>query len=288
MSFSAILLLIIAMLSIQTGAAFAKQVFPLVGAMGVTSLRTTLAAFMLLGLWRPWRQSWSRQQLQRLALYGCSLGLMNLLFYLCLQYIPLGVAVAIEFTGPLTVALLASRRLLDFVWALLAATGIVLILPLTGFSEALDGRGVGFALGAAFFWSLYIVFGKKAGEGTHGGPTAAIGMAFAALVSAPFGLVDAGTKLFQWQILPLGLGVAILSSALPYSLEMVSLKRIPLKTFGILMSLEPVLAAIAGIVFLKEMLTPLQLTAIACIVVASLGSSLTARQAAVQPNPEIS
>lgn len=287
MSFSAIALLLVAMLSIQSGAAVAKQLFPMVGSMGVTLLRTSLAAVMLLGLWRPWALLKSPSSLKRLALYGASLGLMNLLFYLALERIPLGVAVALEFTGPLAVALFASRRLLDFVWALLAGLGIVLILPLTDVSAALDIYGALFALGAGGFWALYIIFGKKAGEGTHGGQTAAVGMLFAALVTVPFGAVDAGAQLFQWQVLPLGLAVAVFSSALPYSLEMVSLKRIPIKTFGILMSLEPVVAALAGAAFLKEILTSTQLLAIASIVLASLGSTLTARKPAVLPNPEI-
>ncbi len=281
MAFSAIFLLLIAMLSIQSGAAIAKQLFPMVGSMGVTLLRTSLAAAILLGIWRPWPLLKSLPRLKRLALYGSALGLMNLLFYLALERIPLGVAVALEFTGPLAVALFSSRQLLDFVWALLAALGIVMILPLTAVSTELDLLGALFALAAGGFWALYIVFGKKAGEGTHGGPTAAVGMLFAALVTFPFGVVDAGAKLLHWQVLPLGLAVAIFSSALPYSLEMVSLKRIPIKTFGILMSLEPMVAALAGAVFLKELLTTLQLVAIASIVVASLGSALTARTQAI-------
>lgn len=288
MSLSAIVLILIAMLSIQSGAAVAKQLFPLVGSMGVTLLRTSIAAGLLLGLWRPWALLRSPKPLKRLALYGSALGLMNLLFYLALERIPLGVAVALEFTGPLAVALFASRRLLDFVWAILAAVGIVLILPLTDVSAALDLPGAFYALAAGGFWALYIIFGKKAGEGTHGGQTAAVGMLFAALVTIPFGIVDAGDRLLQWQVLPLGLAVAIFSSALPYSLEMYSLKRIPIKTFGILMSLEPVVAALAGAAFLKEILTPIQTVAIGSIVAASLGSALTARKPAVQPIPEIS
>lgn len=287
MSFSAIALLLVAMLSIQSGAAVAKQLFPLVGSMGVTLLRTSLAAAMLLALWRPWPLLKSPQKVKRLVLYGGALGLMNLLFYLALERIPLGVAVALEFTGPLAVALFASRRLLDFVWAILAGLGIVLILPLTDVSASLDLYGALYALAAGGFWALYIIFGKKAGEGSHGGQTAAVGMLFAALVTVPFGAMDSGARLFQWQVLPLGLAVAIFSSALPYSLEMISLKRIPIKTFGILMSLEPVVAALAGAVFLKEVLTATQLLAIASIVAASLGSALSARKPAIQPNPEI-
>lgn len=278
MRFSSILLLLAAMLSIQTGAALAKNLFPLVGATGVTLLRTTFAAVILVCLWRPWTQAWSTRQFRKLALYGFSLGLMNLFFYLSLQYIPLGIAVALEFTGPLLVAVSASRRLVDFAWILLATIGIALILPLTTVSAPLDIRGIAFALGAGFFWALYIVFGKQAGENSHGGKTASLGMVFAALVVFPFGVYDAGPQLLQWQILPLAVLVAILSSALPYSLEMISLKRIPIRTFGILMSLEPVLAVLAGILFLKESLSLNQSFAIGCIVAASLGSSLTSQE----------
>ncbi|WP_413289112.1 EamA family transporter [Bdellovibrio sp. HCB337] len=281
MNISSILILIAAMLSIQSGAALAKQLFPLVGPNGVTLLRTSLAALILLAIWRPWKAVWTKQQLQRVALYGASLGFMNLLFYLSLQYIPLGIAVGLEFTGPLAVALLASRRVLDFLWALLAGVGIVLILPLTEASAGIDLKGALLALAAGGFWALYIVFGKKAGEGTHGGQSATMGMVFAALVSFPFGAIDAGTKVLDMTILPLGLAVAVLSSAIPYSLEMISLKRIPIKTFGILMSLEPVLAALAGAVFLKEYLSVFQMAAIACIVIASLGSTLTAKEVVV-------
>jgi len=277
MKLSSILLILIAMLSIQSGAALAKQVFPLVGPMGVTLLRTLLAAIILIGIWRPWKIVWTKQQFKRLAMYGCSLGIMNLLFYLSIQTIPLGVAVGLEFTGPLAVALISSRKVLDFIWAVLAGLGIVLILPLTELAAPIELTGALFALGAGFFWALYIVFGKKVSESTYGGESAAIGMVFAALVTIPFGLYDAGFKLFHWSILPLGLGVAILSSAVPYTLEMLSLKNIPIKTFGILMSLEPVLAALAGALFLKEYLSLTQGLAILLIVVASLGSSLTSR-----------
>lgn len=287
MKTSSIILLLVAMVSIQLGAALAKQLFSSVGPTGVTLLRTFLAAVILISLWRPWRKNWSSKQLKHLALYGISLGAMNLLFYLSLQYIPLGIAVGLEFTGPLAVAILSSRKGVDFIWALFAALGIFLILPLSEFSADLNIHGVLFALGAGFFWALYILFGKKAGEGTHGGHSAAIGMAFATLVALPFGIAEAGSKLLHWEVLPLGLAVAVLSSAIPYSLEMISLKSLPTKTFGILMSLEPVLATLVGVIFLKELLSLSQWAAIACIVVASLGSALSARkvsaEAAVAP-----
>lgn len=284
MKTSSILLLLVAMLSIQSGAALAKQLFPLVGPTGVTLLRTSLAALILLAVWRPWKVVWTTRQLRRLALYGASLGIMNLLFYLSLQYIPLGIAVGLEFTGPLVIALLSSRKFLDFIWALLAGLGIVLILPLTEVSVGIDLKGAFLALAAGFFWALYILFGKKAGEGTHSGQSATMGMVVAALVTFPFGAIEAGSTLLDWQILPLGLAVAVLSSAVPYSLEMIALKKIPVKTFGILMSLEPVLASLAGALFLKEFLAISQIAAIACIVIASLGSTLTSKAVVVTPD----
>lgn len=273
MSIFPLFLILVAMLSIQSGAALAKQLFPLVGSMGVTLLRTSLAATLLMLIWRPWTKTWKWPQIKTLALYGSALGLMNLLFYLSIQRIPLGIAVALEFTGPLAVALWTSRKPLDFTWALLAAFGIFTILPIHQASASLSLAGILLALGAGFFWALYIIFGKKAGKDLHGGFSATIGMFFAAIVTFPFGVYEAGTKLWNWEIWPLGLAVAVLSSALPYSLEMLALKRIPIKNFSILMSLEPVIATLAGVLFLQELLSKSQLMGIASIVIASLGSS---------------
>lgn len=280
MSRFAVGLLLVAMVSIQFGAALAKQLFPVVGAGGVAVLRTSFAALFLLTLWRPWKGSWTRSQLKFLALYGISLGAMNLLFYLALQTLPLGMAVALEFTGPLALSLLSSRKLLDLLWVVLAGTGIFLILPHGELQTAADPAGVLYVLGAGFFWAVYIWFGKKAGENTHGGQSTAIGMTFAALTVLPFGLYQAGESLFHWSVLPIGLAVALLSSAVPYSLEMNALKKIPVKTFGILMSLEPVVATVAGAVFLHEHLTSAQLISIGCIVLASFGSSVFHREPA--------
>lgn len=275
MRISSIFLLVGAMVSIQSGAAIAKQLFSIVGPSGLTVLRTSLAAVILMAFWRPWKDTWTFPQIKKMALYGCSLGAMNLFFYLSLKTTPLGLAVALEFTGPLTVALFASRKVLDFIWALFAALGILLILPLTSFSAALDLTGALFALGAGGFWALYIIFGKKAGEEAHGGKSTAIGMSFAALVAFPFGVYEAGPQLIEGRVLAWGLAVAILSSALPYSLEMTALKKMPIKTFGILMSLEPVIATIAGVLFLRETLSFSQGIAIGLIVLASLGSTLS-------------
>jgi inner membrane transporter RhtA len=200
---------------------------------------------------------------------------MNLTFYFALERIPLGLAVTLEFIGPLSLAILSSRRKIDFFWALLAAVGIYMVMPVNDLSHPLDPMGIMFALIAGLFWAFYIYFGQKAGKNFHGGMATTIGMTFAALVAIPFGLLIDGSKLLNPALLPMGLVVAVFSSALPYSLEMFSLKKIPTKTFGILMSLEPAVASLAGLFFLGEQLNVIQWLAIICVMTASLGSTLT-------------
>lgn len=269
--------LLIAMLSIQSGAALAKQLFMEAGPAGTTTLRVGFAALILLLAWRPWRAKFARAHLKDIALYGMSLGLMNLLFYFSLARIPLGIAVALEFTGPLALSLMASKRLTDILWAFLAALGIYLILPVQTNEHALDLLGIILALGAGGFWALYIWFGQRAGKDAHSGHVTALGMTAAALVTLPFGVAMNGSSLVNFSLWPLGLAIAVLSSAVPYSLEMLALKTIPMKTFGILMSAEPAVAALMGYIFLKEQLTPVQMAAILCVMVASAGSTATAR-----------
>lgn len=278
-----IALLVASMISIQFGASVAKGLFPALGPEGTTALRCGLAALMLLALQRPWRARLPPSALLTVGLYGASLGLMNLLFYLSLARIPLGVAVALEFTGPLSVALLSSHRPRDLLWVALAAAGIVLILPLSRSSRPLDPVGVAFALAAGVCWALYIVLGQRAGRAVQGGAATALGMLSAALVVAPVGVLRAGPRLLQSHLWPLALAVAFFSSALPYSLEMHALRRLPARTFGILMSLEPALAALAGLVMLRERLSLSQGAAIACIIAASAGSAWTARPASPPP-----
>lgn len=277
------------MVSIQLGASLAKTLLGVIGAPGVTLFRTLFAAIFLCALWRPWRQTWNAKQIRALAIYGACLGSMNLLFYVSIKTIPLGLAVAIEFAGPLALSLVSSRKLVDVLWVLLAAIGIYLILPQANLPQtsSLDPRGVFFALAAGFCWALYIWFGNKASRQGPSGWVTAIGMAFAALTVLPFGIYDLGENLFAGSLtglaiitaIPFGLGIALLSSAIPYSLEMNALHAIPMKTFGILMSLEPVVAVVMGFLLLHEKLTPLQMTSIVCIVFASLGSNYTARKA---------
>jgi inner membrane transporter RhtA len=229
---------------------------------------------IMLAVWRPWRLRPSLRSLLPVLAYGLILGVMNLTFYLSLRTIPLGVAVAIEFTGPLAVAVLHSRRWSDFIWVGLAVFGLLLLLPLRGLSKPLDPLGMGLALAAGGLWALYIVFGRKAGA-LHGGAAVAIGGVIAALVVTPFGVAHAGRALLDPSLWPAAIAVAVMSSAIPYSCEMFSLTRLPARTFGILMSLEPAIAALSGLVFLRERLAPLQLLAIAAVILASLGAVAT-------------
>lgn len=275
--------LVAGMVSLQSGAAFAKTLFPVVGASGVSALRVGFSALILLAVWRPWRRSVSARDAGWILLYGAALGLMNLLFYRALLTIPLGPAVAIEFAGPLAVALSASRRLTDLAWIGLAVLGLGLLLPLGG-GGALDPVGVAYAVGAALAWALYIVFGQRAGR-AHGGQAVSLGMLTAALVIAPFGLAEAGSALFLPATLASGLVVAVMSSALPYSLEMVALRRLDRQAFGVLMSVEPAIASLAALALLGERLSPAQWLAIACVIAASVGITARSRSRPVPGEP---
>jgi inner membrane transporter RhtA len=195
---------------------------------------------------------------------------MNSVFYLALRTIPLGIAVALEFTGPLAISVLASRRKIDYLWVALAA-GLFVLLPITQGGAALDPAGLLFALAAGVGWALYIVCGQKAGR-AHGAAASAWGLLIAALVATPIGIVHSGHRLVAADVLPLGLGVAVFSGAFPYTLEMIALRKLSARTFGTLMSFEPAIAAIAGVVLLHEHLTILQYLAVAAIVVASAGA----------------
>ena len=280
-----ILVLVLAMVGFQTGAALAKTLLPVVGALGTTSLRLGFGALMLLVVWRPWRPLPSRRALLAIIPYGVSLGCMNLLFYSSLQTIPLGVAVALEFTGPLGVAIADSRRPVDFLWIGLCVVGLLCLLPLRATQPSLAPLGVAYALGAGFCWAMYIVFGRRAGA-AHGGQTSALGMLIGALIVVPLGVAQEGSALFAPALLPVAVGVALLSSALPYPMEMYSMTRLPPKTFGVLMSLDPALGALSGLWLLGERLSAIQWGAIACIMVASAGSAGTGRAGTPTPLPE--
>ena len=268
---AAVLSATIAMVSFQIGATFAKQLIPAIGAPGTTALRVGFSSLLLVVLQRPWRSVPSRSAWPVVLAYGVSLGAMNSVFYLALSRIPLGIAVAIEFVGPLAVAVFASRRRLDYLWVGLAAIGLSLLLPITPSGAALDPIGVLYALAAGVGWALYIVFGQKAGQAQ--GPSASTwGLMVAALLTVPVGVADAGARLVDPSILPFGVAVAVFSSALPYTLEMIALRRLSTKVFGTLMSFEPAIAAIAGVVLLHERLSITQWTAIGAIILASVGA----------------
>ncbi|EKK5551947.1 threonine/homoserine exporter RhtA [Enterobacter hormaechei] len=273
--------ILIAMMSIQSGASLAKSLFPLVGAPGVTALRIALGTLILVVVFKPWRLRFKKEQRLPLLFYGLALGGMNYMFYLSIQTIPLGIAVALEFTGPLAVALFSSRRPVDFIWVVLAVLGLWFLLPLRQSVSQIDLTGAALALGAGACWAVYILTGQRAGE-EHGPATVALGSLIAAVIFVPIGMAQATDSIWQWSILPVGLAVAILSTALPYSLEMIALTRLPTRIFGTLMSMEPALAAISGMIFLGETLTLVQTLALCSIIAASMGSTLTMR-----PEPKV-
>jgi inner membrane transporter RhtA len=270
-----IALTILGMVSIQTGAALAKRLFPVVGPDGATALRLILAASILILVWRPWRTAIAPRRLGAIALYGAALGAMNLCFYLALATVPLGIAVALELIGPLALALALSHNRLDLVWVALAAVGLLVLLPLAG-GASLDWRGAALALSAGGFWALYIIFGSKTGQAGQG-QAIAIGMAAAAIVGAPLGIVHAGTNLLLPAVLAFGLAIALLSSIIPYTAELYAMNRLPTQAFGVLMSVEPAIAALSGALLLGERLAPLQWAGIAAVIAASAGSTLTGR-----------
>jgi inner membrane transporter RhtA len=264
--------LAVAMISVQIGAALVKGLFPVAGVAGATALRLGFASLILAAVWRPWRMRPTRREARSILVYGIAMGCMNFCFYSALSRIPLGIAVALEFTGPLALAIAASHRAVDYLWVVLAALGLLALLPLG--HRSISTVGILFALGAGVCWALYIVFGRKAGA-AHGGVTTAMGTAVAAVIVTPIGVMQAGGSLLDPAILPAAFGVAVLSSALPYSLEMFALTRIPTKSFGVLMSAEPALGALSGLVFLHERLSVIQWAAIASIIAASAGSAAT-------------
>ena len=273
------------LVSLCVGTSFAKTLFPQMGATGISAYRIGLAALLLMLVLRPWRRRWHASDLPPLALYGVTLGTMNLLFYMAIGRIPLGLAIAIEFTGPLAVALWTSHRALDWLWIALAATGLGLILPLQGLqgAGALDPVGIAFALAAGVCWALYIVVGQHVAQ-RYGRDATPMGMLAAALVVVPVGLASSGTGLLRAEWLWPGLVVAALSSALPYALEMYALKHLPKRSFSILLSLEPAVGAVAAWIMLSEALSAQQWLAIACVMTASMGSAWSVRTAPAPGN----
>ncbi|AIM37499.1 transporter [Sphingobacterium sp. ML3W] len=263
---------LLSMISVQGGASIAKQLFPAIGATGTSVLRIGLSAAFLTIINRPKFSTFTKQQWNYCAIYGIGIAAMNLIFYLAIQRIPLGLAVTVEFIGPLFLALSLSRKWIDVLWGLLACVGILLIVPWQ--SNDIDLIGLLLAFLAGIFWAVYIVMGGKVTSVMQGKDAVTTGMLFATLIIIPFAIWDGGV----FQLTPIlflkGLGVAILSSALPFSLDLVALKRIPAKTFSILTSLQPAFAALSGLIFLSETLTLMQWTSVACVIIASIGATL--------------
>ncbi|NWK95226.1 EamA family transporter [Sphingobium lactosutens] len=276
---------LLSLTSMNLGAAFAKTLFPLVGAYGIAALRIDLAAILLLLFRRPWRRPIPRDVRWHLLAYGATLGLMNLTIYQAFARIPLGIAMAIEVTGPLAIVLFGSRRPRDFLWLGAAVAGLLLLLPLRA-DAPLDPLGVAFAAAAAACWALYILTGKRL-SGALGGDAVAWGMLVAAILVMPVGLAHAGAALFSPWVLLIGIAIALLSSALPYSLEMEAMRRLSAPVFGLMLSSAPAIGALAGFIVLGERLTGMQWIAIACIVAASGGSALTAgHKPAIEDAPQ--
>ncbi|MBO9602611.1 MAG: EamA family transporter [Novosphingobium sp.] len=264
-----------ASISVNFGAALAKGLFPQIGPEGVAALRSLIAAPILLALFRPWRSPVRAREWRWLIPYGIALGVMNLSIYWALQRIPIGLAVTIEISGPLGVVLATSRSLRDFLWLALALGGLLLLVPWTPSPHALDPVGVACAMAAGLCWALYIVFGRRAAA-VKGSSAVAIGMCVACAVTLPFGIAHAGAKLLG-PALPLGIAVALLSSALPYLLEITALGRVGSRAFGALSSCAPAIAAFMGWLVLGEDLRGAQWLAMAMMIAASAGCSLTAR-----------
>jgi inner membrane transporter RhtA len=260
---------LLGIVSVQLGAAMAKQLFAQAGAAGTVTLRLFFAAVVLLLIWRPTLRL-DRRTLPVVLAYGVVLGVMNLCFYQSIARIPLGIAVTIEFLGPLAVALGGSRRLLDGLWALLAGGGVVLLTETRG---ELSTAGLLFALAAGICWGGYILLTAALGNRTSDGQGLALAMAVAALVVLPIGVVESGTALLDPWILSIALSVALLSSVVPYSLELEALRSIPPRVFGVLMSMEPAVAALAGLLVLGEALHAPQWIAVGLVVVASVGAT---------------
>jgi inner membrane transporter RhtA len=267
---------LLAIISVQFGAAIAKSLFPAIGAAGTASIRIGISALILLLVYRPNLKKITPKQWKIVIPYGLSLGAMNLIFYLAIERIPIGLAVTLEFIGPLLVAIIGSRRLIDYCWVLLAVAGIVLIAPWT--NDRVDPLGVLFALLAGALWAAYIVLGGKVSKIMNNGQAVATGMLFAAILILPFGFYENGLANLTPKLLGLGIALALLSSAIPFTLEMKALGQLPPRIFSILMSLEPAAASICAFIFLQENLSFHEIMAVVCVIIASVGSTLTAKR----------
>jgi inner membrane transporter RhtA len=268
-------LVLTGVISVQFGAALATTMFDDLGPAGTSLLRIGFAALILVAFVRPRIRGRSRADLGLLLAFGLTLGVMNLGFYEALDRIPLGIAVTIEFAGPLAVAVIGSRRALDVLWVVLAGAGI-LLLANPGGAQSLDTLGLVFAGAAAVCWALYIVIAARAGPRFQGIDAVALAMVVAALVPLGPGIAEGGSTLLEPQFLAIGAAVGLLSSAIPYSLEMEALRRLPRHVFSVLMSMEPAVAALAGWLIIDQALNAREIVAIGFVVAASAGASYAA------------
>ena len=267
---------LLAMISVQGGASVAKHLFPVLGASGTASLRIGFSAIILLAVFRTNIFKLTKKQWLYCLAYGTCLGAMNLVFYFAIKRIPLGLGVTLEFTGPLVLALLGSRRLLDLLWVLLACAGIALIAPWQ--NNNIDLLGMALAIGAGALWAGYIVLGGKVSKLMKGGDAVAVGLLFATTFIVPIGVLSGDLAALNGKLLLIGVAVALLTSSIPYTLEIGALRQLPPKTFGILMSLHPAFAALSGLLFLDEYLSVAQWLSIACVVAASVGATYFSRR----------
>ncbi|KIF04029.1 transporter [Streptomyces sp. RSD-27] len=279
--FGPVALVVAAGVSVQFGAALAVMIMPRAGAAGVVTLRLAAAALVLLAVCRPRVRGYTRADWGTVVAFGVAMAGMNGLFYQSIDRIPLGPAVTLEVLGPLALSVLVSRRLVNLLWAGLALGGVVLLSGHGGGGfgfGSLDPLGAAFAVGAGAMWAAYIVFSARTGRRFPQADGLALAMAVAAVISLPLGVAQAGSDLLVPSTLALGLGVAVLSSVLPYTLELLALRRLPAPTFAILMSLEPAIAATAGFLVLHQAMSPLDALAIALVIAASMGAVRAQKQ----------
>lgn len=264
-------LLLLAIISVQFGSALAKSLFAELGLWGVLALRVSFSTLILFTLWRLKWHSQIRQNVKLIVTFGIVFAMMNACFYAAIDRIPLGITIALEFTGPLGLAILKSQRWLDGLWALLAAIGIVLLTPLSG--ATINGWGVLLALLAGFFWALYILLSAKVGQKLAGIEGLAWALAVSTAILLPIGIVQTGSALLNPKLLLMGASVAVLSTTLPYSFEMMALRSLPIKVFGIMLSIEPMVGVIAGFLILQETLSVRSLIACTLVCIAAAGSA---------------
>jgi inner membrane transporter RhtA len=256
-----------AVLSVQTGSALATHLFATAGPGGASFLRLAFGAIILLAVWRPSLRDHGRSALLTALLFGIAVAAMNFAFYAAIDRIPLGIAVTLEFAGPLSVAVAGSHRPLDLVWVLLAAAGVALLAPWGGLH--LQTAGVLLGLLAGAFWACYIILSARLGRVFTGGQGLSIALTVGALCLAPVGVVSAATHLLDPRVLIVGVGVGVLSSVIPYSAEMEALRSLPTRTFGVLMSTEPAVGAMVGLVFLGQVLSARAVLAMLFVMVAA-------------------